>query len=261
MAVTIDFSGEPDGALLAEAARCFRSASRPVALSGAGISTESGIPDFRSPGGLWETYPPEDYASIDTFIVDPARAWILFAAMGETIRGASPNPAHGALADLEKEGLLAGVITQNIDGLHQEAGSRNVIEIHGDYKHLQCIYCRRIENADADALVSTDPPLCPGCGKALKPNVVLFGEAIRGAVEIQNLVSGCDLLLVVGTSAVVYPAAAVPLMVRQTGGALFEFNVEETHLTRMDFGEENFLFLGKAGTTLPAFARAVLEPS
>ena len=110
-----------------------------MALTGAGISVESGIPDFRSAGGLWAVYDPQEYATIDAFLGDPEKAWKLYRAMGETIEGKEPNAGHRALADLEEAGRLACVITQNIDGLHQAAGSRSVIEIHGDHKHLQCL--------------------------------------------------------------------------------------------------------------------------
>jgi len=216
---------------LHEAIERFEAASKVVALTGAGISVESGIPDFRSPGGLWTEFSPDEYATIDVFHENPEKAWRLYRAMAESLVGAEPNPAHIALAELESAGRLAGVITQNVDSLHQAAGSRNVIEIHGDHRRLQCLRCRTLEDVTAEHFQSTDVPLCARCGTPLKPNVVLFGEGVRGMNEIAQLLNGCDLLLVVGTSAQVYPAAGLPSAVKESGGLIYEFNTEATALT------------------------------
>lgn len=249
MKTIIPESGEKD---LGEAVRRYRKARQPVALTGAGVSVASGIPDFRSPGGLWSVFPPEEYATLSAFREDPERAWRLYRALGETIRGKEPNPAHVALAALETAGRLGLTITQNIDGLHQAAGSKRVVEIHGDHRHLQCLSCGHIEEVREERVAGGAVPRCPTCNTPLKPNVVLFEEPVRGMDEIQAALRRCDLLLVVGTSALVYPAAAIPEAVHARGGLLYEFNLEETILT------PDYLFRGPASATLTIFAAAVL---
>jgi len=243
--------GRDEPGFAAEAAR-LRTASFPVALTGAGISVESGIPDFRSPGGLWTVFRPEEYATLSAFRADPAKAWRLYRALGAALLGRRPNPAHAALARLEDAGLLGQVVTQNIDGLHQTAGSRRVIEMHGDHRRLQCLACGRLEPFDEALLAAEGVPRCPACDAALKPNVVLFEEAVRGLGEIDAALARCDLLLVVGTSAQVHPAASLPPVVRKRGGTILEFNLERTGIAA------DCLFLGPAGETLPRFAAAVL---
>lgn len=245
-----------DAGLLAEAAGAFSAARRPCALTGAGVSVESGIPDFRSPGGLWTDYPPEEYATLSAFRRDPARAWRLFRALDALLRGRRPNPAHAALAALEAAGRLELLVTQNIDGLHQAAGSQRVAEIHGDGRRLHCIACGRLEEAAAGRVAGGGFPRCPGCGAPLKPNVVLFEEPVRGLGEIAVAIGRCDLLLVAGTSALVHPAASLPGIVRRSGGLVLEFNLEATALTRE--GGTDYFFPGPAGETLPRFAAAAL---
>lgn len=264
MVKTIETTGNIS--LESEAVHAFKNAARPVALTGAGISVESGIPDFRSPGGLWTVYPAEEYATYDVFIRDAPKAWKLYREIGKTVEGAKPNPAHFALARLEEAGRLQGVVTQNIDGLHQASGSKNVIEIHGDHQHLQCVHCNSTIPVVREHFTDNNVPECAKCSKPLKPNVVLFGEAVRHMEEIVALVTTCDLVLVVGTSALVAPANSVPALVKKAGGLIFEFNMEKTALTEgMDafFGmldaESDYLFLGPAGETLSAFVDKALE--
>ncbi|MFH1998182.1 MAG: NAD-dependent deacylase [Planctomycetota bacterium] len=223
---------DADECVLEEARVKLLACKKVVALTGAGISVESGIPDFRSPGGLWTVMAPEEYATLDVFLQNPAKAWKLFRAIAEKVAGAEPNPAHEALALLESKNLLAGMVTQNVDGLHQAAGSKNVIEIHGDHQHLQCLQCGYLDEVRDRHFESDEMPLCPSCEYPLKPNVVLFGEDVRGMDEIRNLLDGCDLLLVVGTSAQVYPAAGLPAVVKENNGLVFEFNTQPTALTR-----------------------------
>ncbi len=211
---------------LQEAVELLLSAKYPVALTGAGISVGSGIPDFRSPGGLWSVYAPDEYATLEVFYRDPAKAWQLYRALGRVLAGKRANRAHLALAELEREGMLQGVVTQNVDALHQAAGSRNVFEIHGDHQNLQCLKCQYAEPVIAEHYEGDAVPFCPHCSFPLKPNVVLFGEAVRDYERIELFVSRCDLLLVAGTSAQVYPAAEIPLRIRQRGGLIFEFNKE-----------------------------------
>ncbi len=267
-ATVIDFTKEPDPAAVEEAAEACRSARKAVAFSGAGVSVESGVPDFRSPEGIWARFPIEEYGSIDDFLDDPEKVWNLFRAMGALLVGAEANPAHLALGALEKGGFLEGVITQNIDGLHQAGGSRRVIELHGDHRTLQCVFCGEVTPLPEDLLSGDRVPACARCGHALKPNVVLFGEGVRKLDEVAALVSGCDLLLVVGTSAQVYPAAGIPAAVKGEGGRVFEFNTEPTALTYGEAmglmwgapsaGMTDYFFQGPAGVSLPALAEAVL---
>ena len=241
------------------AAGALSRACKVVALTGAGISVGSGIPDFRSPGGLWTVFSPEEYATIDVFRRNPAKAWQLFRALGKVLRDKKPNAAHGALAELEAMGLLAGIITQNIDNLHQQAGSKLVYEIHGEHQHLQCIHCGRLYPADSEQYQAKEIPLCVHCKKPLKPNVVLFGESVRELDVIHGFVADCDLLLVIGTSAQVYPAAALPSLVRRQGGCLFEFNRESTLLDTGQGGGSNqgdCFFIGDVVQTLPRLVRA-----
>jgi len=166
------------------------------------------------------------------------------------------------LAAMESMGLLAGIVTQNIDNLHQQAGSRRVFEIHGDHQHLQCIYCRTVQPVEPRQYEVGPLPLCEHCTRPLKPNVVLFGESVRDLEAIDEFVADCDLLLVVGTSAQVYPAAALPEQVRQGGGCLFEFNREsvlpELRRGRSSIQDDRF-FAGDVVKTLPRLLQACTE--
>jgi NAD-dependent deacetylase len=245
---------------LEEAVKRFRSARLAVALTGAGISVASGIPDFRSPGGLWSRYSPDEYATLEVFQREPGKAWQLYRAVGEILDGKEPNAAHYALARLEWLGMLHAIVTQNVDMLHQLAGSENVLEIHGEHRHLQCLRCGELEPGEQRHYRSGQPPLCRKCGVVLKPNVVLFGEEVRRLEEIHLLLQDCDLLLVAGTSARVYPAAGLPLMVRRNRGLVYVFDREETELTRpgvMQESQTDYFFRGPAEVTLDLFCRAV----
>jgi NAD-dependent deacetylase len=214
------------GTSLEEAVKQFRAARFPLAFTGAGISVPSGIPDFRSEKGLWTKYNPEMYATLDAFLEDPKKVWDIYRDRGRMLLDKKPNKAHLALAELEKSGLLKGIITQNIDRLHQFAGSSMILEIHGNFGHLQCLECGS-KVPVSEKLLETRPfPVCELCGSPLKPDIVLFGESVRQMEAIQTLTASCDLLLVIGTSANVYPAAALPTQVRQNGGLLYEFNLE-----------------------------------
>jgi NAD-dependent deacetylase len=189
----------PDN-LLKEAARCYLEAHYPLALTGAGMSVDSGIPDFRSPGGLWTLYSPDEYGTYEAFLKSPEKAWRLYRELGRTLIGKKPNDAHYALKDLEHAGLLKGIITQNIDGLHEEAGSREVLLIHGNMQHLHCISCGRIVPFDASHL-DGDLPRCSLCGEILKPTMVLFGEKVKEIKRIDILIERCDALIVIAALA------------------------------------------------------------
>ena len=238
-------------------ARAIGDARHAIALTGAGISVESGIPDFRSPGGLWTVFDPREYATLSCFLEDPEKAWRLYRALGASLMGKGPNPAHRALADLEREGFLAGIVTQNIDGLHQAAGSRKVIEIHGEATHLRCLRCQKLEPAVASHLTPGPVPTCAGCGYPLKPNLVLFEEPVRNLDLIWALVRETDLMLVAGTSGEVAPASLLPEQVLSRGGSLVEMNLEPTELTDRGLGPCGCFVQGSLGTTLPLLASAV----
>lgn len=233
-------------------------ARNPVALTGAGISVESGIPDFRSPGGLWTVFDPMEYATLSCFLKDPEKAWRLFRAIGKTVAGKEPNAAHRALAELERAGRLAGVITQNIDGLHQAAGSRTVLEIHGDGSRLHCIRCGWHEPLLRRHLEPGPFPRCPHCDHALKPTVVLFEEPVRDMGAIDGHLRRSDLLLVIGTSAQVTPSSLFPEEVQSRGGHVLEFNLEPTLLTP-SLSPRGALVEGPASLTLHLVAERVLS--
>jgi NAD-dependent deacetylase len=189
-----------------------------VVLTGAGVSTESGIPDFRSETGIWASVDPFEVASMRAFRRDPARVWGFYRERIHLLRDAEPNAAHHALAELERRGFVQAVVTQNIDTLHTRAGSSDVVEVHGSIRSAQCLGCLWTEPADA-VLVQLDEspiPSCPQCGEVLKPGVVLFGELLPGAAmeRATRLARSARLVLVVGSSLEVWPVAGLPLEAR-----------------------------------------------
>jgi NAD-dependent protein deacetylase/lipoamidase len=204
---------------LVRASRCT------VALTGAGVSVPSGIPDFRTPEkGLWENVDPMEVAHIDVFERDPARFWSYYRPRFHSLGDKKPNAAHDALAELERRGLLEGVITQNIDRLHRAAGSRNVVEVHGSIQTSSCRGCGAsygIEEVDS-LFDHEDVAVCAGCGGAVKPDVVLFGEMLPEAAmaSAQDLAERAELMLCVGSSLVVHPVAALPALTLRRGGRL-----------------------------------------
>jgi NAD-dependent deacetylase len=186
-----------------------------VVLTGAGVSTESGIPDFRSSSGLWAEVDPFEVATIDAFRRDPERVWGFYRERFRSLLAAEPNAAHRALAELEARGHVRAVVTQNIDTLHERAGSRDVVEVHGSIRRAVCLRCGGDEALDGllRQLEERDAPLCPSCGAVLKPDVVLFGELLPvGAIErATQLAREAGLMLVVGSSLEVWPVAGLPL--------------------------------------------------
>jgi len=219
-----------------------------VALTGAGISVESGIPHFRGKNGLWSKYDPEEYTHINAFMSNPEKVWKMLEELWEIVDKAKPNPAHYALAELEKLGLLSSIITQNIDCLHHEAGSSKVIEFHGSHRNFLCMWCGKKIEAKKVSMRKI-PPLCK-CGKPLKPDVVLFGEAIpRNALEQSfREAENCDFMFVIGTSAVVAPASSLPILAKQVGATVLEINPTPTHLTDR---VADITILESSGTVLP----------
>lgn len=218
--------------LIRQAADIITKSSLTIALTGAGISVESGIPDFRSPGGLWSIYDPSEYATISAFISTPEKVWEMAREMTKLIDAARPNSAHIGMADLERMGYLHQIITQNVDNLHQEAGSSNVIEYHGNISTLTCLQCgKRFKRAD---LNEEFPPRCSCRSRQiLKPDVIFFGEAIPEDAMNRSfqLASQAKALMVVGTSAVVSPANTIPSIAKRNGAKVIEINKERTHLT------------------------------
>jgi NAD-dependent deacetylase len=224
-------------ALMVERRQC-------VALTGAGVSAESGIPTFRSKGGLWEKYDPMEFASIEAFRMDPSKYWSLRGEFIKDYDRYQPNKAHLALAELEQMGIVRCVITQNIDGLHKKAGSKNVIEIHGNLMEIYCLACGK--EYKAPNIPEEMPPRC-SCGGILKPNTVLFGEELPMNVfmKAKEESASCRIMILVGTSAIVQPAASLPYLAKQNGAKIIEINIEKA------FHDADYLIMEKAGTALP----------
>ena len=224
------YAGKGMDSLMERAANRLLDAHLAVALTGAGISVESHIPDFRSAGGLWSRFNPDEYATIEAFRADPERVWNMFRELDAIIARAKPNRAHLGLGELERMGCLHYVITQNVDNLHQAGGSGNVIEYHGNSSTLSCLWCGTTYPVAEKR--EEYVPRCR-CGKVLKPDVILFGEIIpEEALELSfELASSADTLMVVGTSAVVSPVNTIPSIAKHNGATVIEINTERTHLS------------------------------
>jgi NAD-dependent deacetylase len=226
-----------------------RDAERVVALTGSGISAESGVPTFReAQTGLWERYDPQQLATPQAFARDPRLVWDWYAWRRRLVAEAEPNSGHRALAELERRVPEFSLVTQNVDGLHARAGSRNVIELHGSILRSKCSL--EGEVAEPEEHDDSVPPRCPRCGSFLRPDVVWFGEMLPpGAFEAASVAARrCDVFLSVGTSSLVYPAAALPYEALESGAALVEVNPSETPLTP----HADYSLRGSAGQALPA---------
>ena len=246
-----------------EAARLIIGSRHVVALVGAGLSVESGIPPFRGPGRLWTRYGEPDMLGYDRFLEDPKKWWEerMHPSQAQleltvALTQAKPNAGHRALRDLEEMGCLKHIITQNIDNLHQEAGSRAITEIHGNLTKLRCLDCGQ-RWLLAEFPLEELPPRCPNCGGFVKSDGVMFGEPIsRDALdECVTQTRLCDCMLLVGTSAVVYPAAGLPVDVKRGGGKLIEVNPQETALTDLC----DVVLRAPAGESLPLLVARVRE--
>ena len=216
-----------------------RSAQPCVALTGAGISTESGIPDFRSPTGIWARFDPMEYATISAFRRDPEKVWSFYAPRFSMLASAQPNDAHRALAELERRGYVRAVVTQNIDLLHERAGTRELVEVHGSIRQCECIDCRAVY-----------PPRCPSCRSVLKPGVGMFGELLPEAAidRAFELAREAALLLVVGSTLEVTPVGSLPWDTKEAGGAVAIVNLGPTAFDR----HATLKIEGKAGEVLSA---------
>lgn len=228
-----------------------------VVLTGAGISVESGIPDFRSPGGLWTKYDPLLYGTYESFVNHPERFWEMAKELHPTLENAEPNPAHYALAELERLGKCRAVITQNIDNLHQRAGSTDVLELHGTHRSGHCMSCRRVftlEEMNELSEYGECVACCPEDDATIKPDVVFFGEPLDSKVlsRAAELASTSDLMLVVGCSLEVYPAAALPEYTKRRKGRLVFINTIATYHD----DQADLVCLGKAGDVLPAIVES-----
>ena len=236
-------------------------ARRIVVFTGAGVSTESGIPDFRSPGGFWTRFDPEDF-TIDKFLSSPEtrrKQW-RFLLSGDLIKDASPNAAHEAIAEMEAMGRLDCVITQNIDNLHQKAGNApgRVYELHGTMHWIRCLQCGGrypLEEILGQYRTAADPPACGRCGGIMKPDVIFFGEALPEETleEATRHAGRCDLLIVVGSSLVVYPAATLPFIAKESGAKLAIVNLSPTPADRI----ADVVINASAGDTLTRVITAV----
>jgi NAD-dependent deacetylase len=229
-----------------------------VAFTGAGISAESGIPTYRGEGGLWTKYDPSKYASISYFLQNPSYYWNFFKDVRYPIlKKVKPNKAHLALFEMENAGNLKTVITQNIDGLHQETGSSSVIELHGTTRTIICMDCsKKYTIGEAfEKLAKQIPPLCTKCKGILRPDVVFFGEMLDPEIlrDAYAAAASCDFLLAVGSSLVVYPAADIPLRAKQAGARLAIINIDSTPLDSV----ADYVINDAAGKILPQITNLI----
>jgi NAD-dependent protein deacetylase/lipoamidase len=243
------------------AARLLTGARYPIALTGAGLSVESGIPPFRGPGGLWTKYGEPPMNGYQLFLADPKRGWEdrirrQDDELWRPLKVARPNPGHVALAMLESLGVLRFLISQNVDDLHRQAGHQALAEIHGNWKLIRCIDCNA-RFSSGEVSLEVLPPSCPRCDGILKSDTVSFGEPIPGDVLQQCATNAAqaDLVLVAGTSATVYPAAGFALEVKQRGGILIEANLYESEITRIC----DISLRGPTGEILPRLTSAVSD--
>lgn len=222
-------------------------------LTGAGISQESGVPTFRGEEGLWKNYRAEELATPEAFETDPALVWQWYDWRRSLIKPLLPNPAHDALAELEKSLHKRGenftLITQNIDGLHEKAGSKNIVELHGNIWKVRCTKCQQVtENSQVPIEIL---PKCTKCGALLRPHVVWFGEALETDILTKAFKASeeCDLFFVIGTSSVVQPAASLAIRAKEANAFVVEINMEETPITEYT----DYSLIGKAGEIMPKF--------
>ena len=230
-----------------------------VVLTGAGISTESGIPDFRSPTGIWAQYDPAEYATIDAFRADPRKVWSFYSMRLHVLVKAVPNAGHAALGELERAGHVTAVVTQNIDGLHQRAGSGDVVEVHGSIRSSTCLACGVSYGLDEllELLEGTEAPICSRCGAIVKPDVVMFGELLPEAAidRAYELVRSAGLLLVVGSTLEVWPVSLLPHETLGSGGLVAVVNKGPTAID----DQAVVKIEGSAGETLSALGEELSQ--
>ena len=235
-----------------------KNATSVCVLTGAGISAESGVPTFRGEEGLWKKFRPEELANFDAFIRNPELVWEWYAYRRKLIHEVKPNPAHHGLVTLERCVKDFTLVTQNVDNLHRRAGSKNVLELHGNVERSYCIQCRAL--APEPALeVPTGVPRCTKCGGLVRPDVVWFGEMLPLEVfsKAESAARQCDIFFCIGTSAVVFPAASLPYTALDHGAFVVEMNLESTDLS----SRAHEALIGKAGEILPdLLSQAGIQP-
>jgi NAD-dependent deacetylase len=249
---------EPEG--LARAAEWLAGAERVVVSTGAGMSRESGIPTFRDAmEGLWAQFDPQELATEEGFRRNPRRVWSWYAWRRKKVMEARPHPGYFALVELAARVPSLAVVTQNVDGLHAAAGSADVVELHGNLRRVKCLDRHHpfTGHLPDDGEAEADPPPCPVCGSPLRPDVVWFGEMLpeRAVERAWKVAAECGVLLLVGTSGTVWPAAELPYVARRAGAWVIEVNPEPSELT----GVADVFLQGRAGEVLPALVRAVTE--
>jgi len=242
-----------------KAAKLFVNSKNCIVLTGAGISTESGIPDFRGEGGIWDKYKPEIYGDISSFLQDPSKFWKMAEDIAPTLFNAEPNPGHYALAELEKMKIIKAIITQNVDELHQKAGAVIVYEVHGNINRFTCLGCRASYNKEQVLnklkRKKKSSPLCDYCGMPLKPSVVLFGEDLPKFEKFMSidLAKKADLMLIAGSSLTVAPICDLPVYTLSGGGKLIIVNDQPTHLD----DKAEIVLNGKTGILLPLIVEEI----
>ncbi|MGC8894995.1 MAG: SIR2 family NAD-dependent protein deacylase [candidate division WOR-3 bacterium] len=237
-----------------ELARASGGFQRVVVLTGAGVSSDSGIPTFRDPGGVWERFRPEDLASPDAFARDPKLVWDWYRARAENVREAQPNPGHIAIAEMEAIFPDFHLITQNVDGLHHRAGSRRVIELHGNLGRARCTRCPSVFPLEHAPVAHDGMPHCPSCAALARPDIVWFGEAlpVDALEQAFDLSSRAQVFFSVGTSGLVQPAASLPFIAKRAGALIVEVNPNETSLS----ADCDFIFRASSSEALPIIVEA-----
>lgn len=223
-------------------------------LTGAGISADSGVPTFRGENGLWKKFRPDELANFDAFIRNPELVWEWYSYRRKLIESVTPNPGHVALVQIEQMVQDFTLVTQNVDNLHRRAGSHNVLELHGNIQRSYCIDCG-MQDDRPEFTEERKVPRCRSCGGLIRPDVVWFGEMLPQEVfeEAEAASRRCDVFILVGTSAIVYPAASLPMVAKQSGAYVIEVNVERTELS----GRFDQTLIGKAGEILPVLAESM----
>ena len=233
-----------------------KTAKSVVFFTGAGISAESGVPTFRGKEGLWKKFKPQELANFDAFIRNPDLVWEWYQYRRKIVEKANPNPGHLAIVEMEKYFEDVSVITQNVDNLHNRAGSKNVYELHGNIERNYCIDCEAIYNT-TELEISGKAPRCKKCGGLIRPDIVWFGESIPQSIfsVAEFKAKNSDICFVIGTSAIIYPAASIPRLAKENGAYLVEINIEPTEISHF----VDYSLIGKSGEILPEILAVITK--